>query len=226
MSEIVTEVTDGKLAIPSDSLMGGESYRLTDNGNGQFYMSHVPRRDDDGSRNILMLEDGYTSLQRFSHEMARGSMGYRPEYTLALSGLMVWALEDERRDHAIQLVQDYGQAIYRGEKTGRTEANRFIRLYRDAVTAVNQFASSMSHVLGGMNPEKTIVLTALTIWAVEQEDAPDVVDEYGEQMYANRRAERQRMRAESKGKQSRNEDDSADLPDDETVLNADANGKS
>jgi hypothetical protein len=100
---------------------------------------------------------------------------------------------------ARQLVQAYGEALYRGDKHGRPEGARFIRLFSDAMAALNPFASGMSEVLGGMTPERTIVLTALTHWAVAQEEAADVVDEYGLQMYAMRRQERQKARAQRRG---------------------------
>ena len=143
MSETVYEVSDGKISIPSDVLLGGENYSLRHNGDGEYYLAHIPRRDDDGSRSILMLEDGYTALQRFCHEVAQ-SMGHRPEYSLALSGLIEWSLQEERQDHAQKLVQDYGETLYRGDKNGRREGARFIRLFRDAITTLNQFGSQMS----------------------------------------------------------------------------------
>ena len=53
-----------------------------------------------------------------------------------------------------------------------------------------------------MTPERTIVLTALTHWAVEQEEAPDVVDDYALQLYSMRREERKKARAKMKGEPS------------------------
>ncbi|MDH3598121.1 MAG: hypothetical protein OEU26_00610 [Candidatus Tectomicrobia bacterium] len=217
MSETLYEVTDGKVAIPADLLLGGENYTLRENGKGEYYLAHVPRRDDDGSRSVLILEDGYTALQRFCHEMAQGVMTHRPEYTLALSGLMVWALQEERQPDARNRVQAYGQALYGGEKHGRTEDARSIRLLRDAMTAINQFASSLSEVLGGMNAERSIVLTALTTWAVEQEEAPDVVDDYVVQMYTMRREERKRARAQTKGEDVEEDGSEVIVTDDRLV---------
>ena len=124
MSDTVYEVTDGKVSVPADLLRGGENYILRDNGRGEYYLAHVPRRDDDGSRSLLILEEAYTDLQRFCHEMGR-VMGHRPEYTLALSGLMVWTLAQERQAVARSLVQAYGEALYRGDKHGRPEGARF-----------------------------------------------------------------------------------------------------
>jgi hypothetical protein len=158
------------------------------------------RREDDGSRNVLILEDGYTALQRFCHEVAP-MMGHRPEYTLALSALVVWSLEAERRSPSQKLVQQYGEALYRGEKRGRREGARFMRLFGDAMNALQQFAADMAEVLGGMNAERTIVLTALTNWAVEQEEALDVVDDYAVRIYTRRRKARQRTREKMQGKE-------------------------
>lgn len=193
------EVTDGKISIPSDVLLGGEDYHLRQNGQGEYYLVHMPRRDDDGSRRVLILEEGCMALQRFCHEIAQ-MMGHRPEYSLALSGLMVWSLEAERWPHAQTLVQHYGEALYRGEKRGSREGARFMRLFRDAMSALQQFASGMSEVLGGMNAERTVVLTALTIWAVKQEEALDVVDEYAVRIYTMRREARKQ--AQSKQRES------------------------
>ena len=50
-----------------------------------------------------------------------------------------------------------------------------------------------------MTPERTIVLTALTHWAVDQEEAPDVVDDYAVQLYTMRREARKKARANMKG---------------------------
>jgi len=206
-------VSDGRISIPSDALLGGEDYQLRYAGDGSYYLAHVPKRDEDGSRRLLILEEGYAALQRFCHEMGR-VMGHRPEYTLALSGLMVWTLEQERQAVARSLVQAYGESLYRGDKHGRPEGARFIRLFSDATAALNQFASGMSEVLGGMTPERTIVLTALAQWAVAQDEAPDVVDEYGLQMYAMRRKERQKERARMRDEQGE------ESPDDVIVTEA------
>jgi hypothetical protein len=148
----------------------------------------------------LILEDGYTALQRFCHEVAP-MMGHRPEYTLALSALVVWSLEAERRSQSQTLVQQYGEALYRGEKKGRREGARFLRLFGDATRALQHFAADMAEVLGGMNAERTIVLTALTNWAVEQEEALDVVDDYAVGIYTRRREARQQSRARMQGKE-------------------------
>jgi hypothetical protein len=59
----------------------------------------------------------------------------------------------------------------------------------------------MAEVLGGMNAERTIVLTALTTWAVEQEEALDVVDDYAVRIYTRRREARQQSRARMQGKE-------------------------
>ena len=128
-------------------------------------------------------------------------MGHRPEYTLALSSLVVWSLEAERRSQSQKLVQQYGEALYRGEKRGRREGARFMRLFGDAMNALQQFAADMAEVLGGMNAERTIVLTALTNWAVEQEEALDVVDDYAVRIYTRRREARQQAREKKQGKE-------------------------
>ena len=191
-------VSDGRILIPSDALLGGEDYQLRYAGDGSYYLAHVPKRDDDGSRRILILETGYAALQRFCHEAAQ-MMGHRPEYSLALSALMQWSLEAERRSQSQQLVQAYGEALYRGDKRGGREGARFIRLFQDAATALQQFASGMSDVLGGMHAERTLVLTALTLWAVEQEDALDVVDDYALRIYTMRREARKQERSKQQG---------------------------
>ena len=59
----------------------------------------------------------------------------------------------------------------------------------------------MAEVLGGMNAERTIVLTALTTWAVEQEEALDVVDDYAVRIYTRRREARQQAREKKQGKE-------------------------
>lgn len=177
---------------------GGAHEGLRPNGDGQHHTANGSRREDDGSRNMLILEDGYAALQRFCHEVAP-MMGHRPEYALALSSLVAWSLEAERQSQSRQLVQAYGEALYRGDKRGRPEGARFIRLFRDAATALQQFASGMSAVLGGMNAERTLVLTALTLWAVEQEEALDVVDDYAVRIYTMRREARKRERLNQQG---------------------------
>ena len=191
-------VSDGRISIPSDALLGGEDYQLRYTGDGSYYLAHVPKRDEDGSRRLLILEEGYAALQRFCHEAAR-MMGHRPEYSLALSALMLWSVEAERWSQSQQWVQTYGEALYRGDKCGGREGARSIRLFQDAATALQQFASGMSAVLGGMHAERTLVLTALTLWAVEQEDALDVVDDYALRIYTMRREARQRERSKQQG---------------------------
>jgi hypothetical protein len=193
-------VTDDPVSRPSERFERGKDEDLRSGGDGQGDVAHGMRREDDGSRNVLILEDGYTALQRFCHEVAP-MMGHRPEYTLALSALVVWSLEAERRSQSQTLVQQYGEALYRGEQPGRREGARFIRLFGDAMNALQQFAADMAEVLGGMNAERTIVLTALTAWAVEQEEALDVVDEYAVRLYTRRREARQQAREKKQGKE-------------------------
>ena len=192
----ITEVTDGKITIQADAIRPGVNYRPVDNGDGTFYLAQTPRQENDGSRNVLLLEDAYNALQVFCNDMS-GLAGHRLEYTLTLSGLAAWALEEKRWEACRQRVLEYGRAIYSGEKKGRPGGAKFMRIPGDVITQMNQFASHVAETTGGMNPERTIILTALTEWAVKQEEVLDAVDDYALQLITMRREERRKARAQT-----------------------------
>ena len=197
----IYEVTDGKIVIQADAIRPGSNYRPIDNGDGTFYLAQSPRQEDDGSRNVLLLEDGYNALQVFCNDMS-GLAGHRLEYTLTLSGLAAWSLEEERWEALEKRVLDYGRAIYSGEKKGRPGSAKFMRIPGDVITRMNQFASHMAETTGGMNPERTVILTALTNWAVNEEEVLDAVDDYALQLITKRREERRRARAQPEDSKS------------------------
>jgi hypothetical protein len=122
---------------------------------------------------------------------------------------MAWMLREENWDAAQEWVLQYGVAIYRGDKNGRPTGARFMRVFSDVMTQMNQFASHMSETTGGMNPERTIILTALTEQAVKEEEAPDAVDDYALQFYTMRREQRKQARAQRKGEDA--EDDGSEV---------------
>lgn len=193
----IFEVTDGKITVPAELLLGGENYNCRQSESGQYELVHMPRRDRDGSQSILILEESHTALREFCNQFGRGSNGHRPDLTLTVSALMMWVLKKDEGEMRT-IVQEFGQRLYRGEVTSTLGEIRPIRLLKDAAEGINRFATNMAEVLGGMRAERTLVLTALTGWAVRQEDADDVVDEYIVDMSIKRLEERKAEKAKAK----------------------------
>lgn len=208
MSESVTEtyeVTDGKVTIQADAIRPGAIYRPVEVGDGTVYLAENRRRDDDGARMILLSASVFRQLQVFCNDMTKLA-GHRLEYTVTMNGLVAWALKEERWEESAKRVLEYGVALYSGEKKERVGDATFKRFPPDIVNMIQQFASHLSETTGGLTPERAIVLNALLEWALTQDEAMDVVDDYNLKLIQERQEARRRALAKEKDS---DKDDSA-----------------
>jgi len=61
---------------------------------------------------------------------------------------------------------------------------------------MNQFASHLAETTGGLNPERAIILNDLLEWAMTQEEAMEIVDDYNLQLINERKEARRRARTQ------------------------------
>lgn len=200
MSESVNEtyeVTDGKVTIQADAIRQGSIYRPVDVGDGKVYLAENRRREDDGWRMVMLSGGVFRQLQEFCNDMTR-EFGHRLEYNVTISGLIGWALTEERWSESEKRVLEYGVALYSGEKKENVGEATFRRIPPDVVNRIQQFGSHLSQTTGGLTPERSVIVNALVEWAVTEEDALDAVDDYNLELINERKAARQQARAQRK----------------------------
>ena len=189
------EVTDGKIVIQADAIRRGAIYRPIDNGDGTVYLAENRRTEEDGSRMVMLSARVHRALQGFCSDMTELA-GHRLEYSVTISGLVAWALHEERWQASEKRVLEYGTALYRGEKKDRLGRARLMRIPSDVINMMNQFASHLAETTGGLNPERAIILNALLEWVMTQEEAMEIVDDYNLQLINERKEARRRARAQ------------------------------
>jgi hypothetical protein len=101
-------VTDGKHDVTADELVNGHLYVLVDGEDGSRHLRHIPRNDDELPR-IRIMEEALEAIRKLCRGMRQEMGGYRPDYTLVLSALVLDACS---RPDAPSLVRDFAIAKF------------------------------------------------------------------------------------------------------------------
>jgi hypothetical protein len=101
-------VTDGEHNVTADELVNGRLYVLVDAEDGSRHLRHLPRNDDDLPR-IRIMEEALEAIRTLCRGMRKEMGGYRPDYTLVLSALVLDACS---RPEAPSTVRDFAIATF------------------------------------------------------------------------------------------------------------------
>jgi hypothetical protein len=101
-------VTDGEHEVTADELVNGRLYVLVDTEDGSRHLRHIPRNDDDLPR-IRIMEEALEAIRNLCRGMRKEMGGYRPDYTLVLSALVLDACS---RPDAPSTVRDFAIAKF------------------------------------------------------------------------------------------------------------------
>jgi hypothetical protein len=101
-------VTDGEHNVTADELVNGRLYVLVDAEDGSRHLRHIPRNNDDLPR-IRIMEEALEAIRTLCRGMRKEMGGYRPDYTLVLSALVLDACS---RPEAPSTVRDFAIATF------------------------------------------------------------------------------------------------------------------
>jgi hypothetical protein len=115
------QASDGSRIVSADELRGGRLYVLVERDDGESYLRHLPRHDDELPR-IRITEEALQALREFCRGMRKELNGYRPDLTLACSALIMWAVS---RQDAPRVLRDFAVAKFlqgaQGQEGSHTE---------------------------------------------------------------------------------------------------------
>jgi hypothetical protein len=106
-------VTDGEHEVTADELVNGRLYVLVDAEDGSSHLRHIPRNDDDLPR-IRIMEEALEAIRKLCRGMRKEMGGYRPDYTLVLSALVLHAVS---RPEAPSIVRDFAIATFQAARS-------------------------------------------------------------------------------------------------------------
>ena len=108
-----THVTDGEHDVTADELVNGRLYVLVDAEDGSRHLRHIPRNDDELPR-IRIMEEALEAIRTLCRGMRKEMGGYRPDYTLVLSALVLDACS---RPDAPSRVRDFAIAKFQAARS-------------------------------------------------------------------------------------------------------------